>query len=124
MAYLIKVTNTKVNPLTLYYRVPGKQEDNRQLISIQIPSRALNYEVAFTDETHYVAFKEQNLVLFEDGILLQGGKTKEAEAIRVNEENAKKEVADIRKKKDKSVKQFEDAVSTEKTKLKVSVEKD
>lgn len=123
MAYEIKVTNTKINPLSLFYRVPGEQ-DNRQLISIYIPSRALNYSVAFTDEVHYAAFKEQNLHLFEAGILLQGGKTKEAEAIRVNESNAKKEVEEIRKKKNESVEKFEKAVSTEKTKLKLKVEKD
>lgn len=125
MAYVAKITNTKINPLTLYYRVPGNEE-KRQLISIHIPSRALNYAVAFTDDLHFNEFRIQNIDLINSEAIIIGDKTKESEAIRVNEANAKAEVAAIREKKDKVVENFEKSVTDNKgrTKLKLKVEKD
>lgn len=125
MAYVARITNTKINPLTLYYRVPGNEE-KRQLISIHIPSRALNYAVAFTDDLHFNAFRIQNIDLINSEAIIIGDKTKESEAIRVNEANAKAEVAAIREKKDKVVENFEKSVTDTKgrTKLKLKVEKD
>lgn len=125
MAYVAKITNTKINPLTLYYRVPGNEE-KRQLISIHIPSRALNYAVAFTDDLHFNEFRIQNIGLINSEVIIIGDKTKESEAIRVNEANAKAEVAAIREKKDKVVENFEKSVTDNKgrTKLKLKVEKD
>lgn len=125
MAYVAKITNTKINPLTLYYRVPGSEE-KRQLISIHIPSRALNYAVAFTDDLHFNAFRIQNISLINSEVIIIGDKTKESEAIRVNEANAKAEVAAVRERKDKVVESFEKSVTDAKgrTKLKLKVEKD
>lgn len=125
MAYIAKITNTKVNPLTLYYRVPGTAE-KRQLISIHLPPRALNYAVPFTDDLHFNAFRAQNITLINSEIIIIGDKTKESQAIKVNEANAKAEVQSVREKKDKVVENLENNVSssTKKTKLKLKVEKD
>lgn len=125
MAYVARITNTRVNPLTLYYRVPGKEE-KRQLISIHIPSRALNYAVPFTDDLHFNEFRNQNITLINDETIIIGDKTKESTAIKINEANAKSEVQQIREKKDKVVEKFENSVTDNKgrTKLKLKVEKD
>ena len=123
---VVKITNTKINPLTLYYRVPGN-EDKRPLVSVHIPSRALNYAVPFSDEQHFLEFKRQNEQLLASEVIIIGDHTKESTAMRINEDNAKRDVAEIREKKEKVVKAFEDAVSTNpksKTKLKLKVEKD
>lgn len=125
MAYIAKITNTKVNPLTLYYRVPGTEE-KRQLISIHLPPRALNYAIPFTDDVHFNEFRKQNIDLINAEIIIIGDKTKESQAIKANEANAKAEVQAIREKKDKVVENFENSVSSPKnrTKLKLKVEKD
>lgn len=122
MAYVAKLTNTKVSPLTLYYRVPGSAE-RRQLISINVPSRALNYAVAFGDERHFEAFKAQNCDLINQGVIILGNNTKEKDAIKANEEVAKEEVKAVREAKQKTAEAFEKSVTNQKTKLKLEVAK-
>lgn len=123
MSYIAKITNTKVSPLSLYYRAPGV-EKNRQLISVFIPSRALNYAVPFTDESFFIAFKTQHFELINSGVIIIGNNTKEKDAIKANEEVAKEEVKAVREAKQKTSEALEKAVTTPKTKLKLNVEKD
>lgn len=123
MAYVAKITNTKVNPLTIYFRVPGENK-NRQLISLHIPARALNYPVAFADEEFFNAFKDQNRVYLENETIILGDKIKENKAEKVNQDNANKEVEQVRKKKNKIIKFFEDSLKTDKASMKVNVEKE
>lgn len=123
MAYIAKITNTRVNPLTLYFRVPGENK-NRQLISLHIPARALNYPVAFADEEFFNAFKDQNRVYLENETIILGDKIRENKAEKINEDNANKEVAQVRKKKNGIIKSFENSLRTDKASMKVNVEKE
>lgn len=121
MAFKAYITNTKVNPLTLYYRPP----ESTLLLQIQVAPRALNQLIVFADEIAFKAFKEQNN-LFIDGktiIVNTDNKVKEKEAIKTNETNAVSESKRIKSAKDKQVKNIEDAVTTNTTKLETTVTK-
>lgn len=121
MAFKAYITNTKVNPLTLYYRPP----ESTLLLQIQVAPRALNQLIVFADEIAFKAFKEQNN-LFIDGktiIVNVDNKVKEKEAIKTNETNAVSESKRIKSAKDKQVKNIEDAVTTNTTKLETTVTK-
>lgn len=121
MAFKAYITNTKVNPLTLYYRPP----ESIMLLQVQVAPRALNQLIVFADEIAFKAFKEQNS-LFLDGktiIVNTDNKVKEKEAIKTNETNAVSESKRIKSAKDKQVKNIEDAVTTNTTKLETTVTK-
>lgn len=121
MAFKAYITNTKVNPLTLYYRPP----ESIMLLQVQVAPRALNQLIVFADEIAFKAFKEQNN-LFIDGktiIVNTDNKVKEKEAIKTNETNAVSESKRIKSAKDKQVKNIEDAVTTNTTKLETTVTK-
>lgn len=119
MAYKAYITNTKVNPLTLYYRPPEAQV----ILQVQVYPRALNQMILFADENAFKAFKEQNQFLIDgkDVIVNEAPKTKEKEAIKINEDNAIKEQKAIKSKKDKAVKNIEDSISTKNISLKTEV---
>lgn len=121
MAFKAYITNTKVNPLTLYYRPP----ESTLLLQVQVAPRALNQLIVFADENAFKAFKNQNN-LFIDGktiIVNVDNKVKEKEAIKTNETNAVSESKRIKSAKDKQVKNIEDAVTTNTTKLETTVTK-
>lgn len=121
MAFKAYITNTKVNPLTLYYRPP----ESIMLLQVQVAPRALNQLIVFADEIAFKAFKEQNS-LFLDGktiIVNTDNKVKEKEAIKTNETNAVSESKRIKSAKDKQVKNIEEAVTTNTTKLETTVTK-
>lgn len=122
MAYKAYITNTRLNPLTLYYR----PKESHLLLQVQVAARALNQLIVFADEQAFNAFKEQN-VLFLDGktIILntKENAVKEKEAVKTNEANAQAESKKVKSVKDKQVKAIEDAITTDKTKLETTVEK-
>lgn len=127
MSVVAHITNTRVNPLTLMYRVPknpAREEASRPLISIVLASRAFRTPVAFASEEHFVAFKQQNAEFIANGTILLGDKVKEKEAERVNEANAAVETKSVRAKKEKTIKSLESAVNTKNTSLKIEVEKE
>lgn len=126
MSYVAHITNTRVNRLSLMYRVPGKAEPGKSLplVTIVLEPRAFRTPVAFASDEHFAAFKNQNISLIENGTILLGDKVKEKDAEKVNEKNANEEVKEIRAKKGKVVKTLEDAATTKNTKLEVRVEKD
>lgn len=124
MSKIVRITNTKVAPLTLYYRAPGNAEASRPLISVLIQSRALSQSVVFADDEHFEAFKEQNAEFLENQTIIIGDKVKASTAEKVNEENAIRESKEVKKKKDRVIESLEGAVNSDKASLKVSVEKE
>lgn len=120
MAYNFVVTNTKIQALSLCYRVPGEGE-NRPILWVYIPSKALNYNVALSDELHYKAFIEQNAFAIAQEIIIIGRRTSESTAIKVNERNAKDEVAEVRAKKNRINKSIEESAG--KAELKITTTK-
>lgn len=122
MAFTANATNTTINPLTLYYRPP----EQTMLLQVQIQARALNQLIVFANEDYYKAFLQQN-ELYIDGkklIISAKDKTKEKEAIKINEANAKAENAEIRKKKNKAVENIEKSASGKNISLKTEIVKD
>lgn len=128
MAYIAKITNTKVSPLTLYFRAPIEVEQGKlkPLISINLAARALNQEVPFADEAYFTAFKNQNSVFLNNGTILIGN-TKEKQAEKINEQNAQNEQKNVKAKKDKILNNLTDAVNNstgKQTNLKMEVSKE
>lgn len=125
MSAVLKITSTRVNPLTLYYRVPGGSANVKQpFVAVQIPARALNHAVGFANEAHLDAFVAQNQRFADRGIILFGS-TKESTAEKTNEKNANAEakqkaeaIAAVTEKTEASA-----TKTAKKSKLKVSVEK-
>lgn len=125
--YTAHITNTKVNKLSLMYRVPasGYEEGvTRPIVTIVLESRAFRTPVQFASEEHFLAFRNQNASLLENGTILLGDKVKEKEAETINERNAKEEVKEVREQKEKVVNSIASAVSGKKSKMKIKVEKD
>lgn len=122
MAFTANATNTTINPLTLYYRPP----EQTLLLQIQIAPRALNQLLVFANEDYYKAFLQQNELLIDGKklIISTTAKTKEKEAIKINEANAKAENAEIREKKNKAVKNIEKAASGKNISLETEIVKD
>lgn len=121
MAFKAYITNTKVNPLTLYYR----PNESTLLLQVQVAPRALNQLIVFADENAFNAFKAQNS-LFIDGktiiVNTSSTATKAREAIKTNEANANAESKRVKAAKNKAVESIENAINTKNTKLEVSVE--
>ena len=127
MAYEFTITNTRIQSLDLCYRVPKTEtaQSNRPIIWVHIPAKALNYKVALTDELHFKAFIEQNSQSIAAEDIIIGEKTSENKAMKINEKNAQEEVKNVRKKKNDSVKGFENAVNANsKASLKVNISKE
>lgn len=124
MATVLKITNTKVNPLTLYYRVPGREGNKMPTIAVSIPARALNHSVAFANDSHADAFKKQNEQFIDRGIIILG-KSTESQAEKQNEKNAVAESQKTKEAADAAVDSIEKQVKStaKKSSLKVSVEK-
>lgn len=122
MAFTANATNTTINPLTLYYRPP----EQTMLLQVQIQARALNQLIVFANEDYYKAFLQQNELLIDGKKLIISvrDKTKEKEAIKINEANAKAENAEIRKKKNKAVENIEKSVSGKNISLETEIVKD
>ena len=122
MAFTANATNTTINPLTLYYRPP----EQTMLLQVQIQARALNQLIVFANEDYYKAFLQQNELLIDGKKLIISAKdkTKEKEAIKINEANAKAENAEIRKKKNKAVENSEKSASGKNISLKTEIVKD
>ncbi len=122
MAFKAYITNTKVNPLTLYYR----PNESTLLLQVQVAPRALNQLIVFADENAFNAFKAQNN-LFIDGksiIVNVDNKVKEKEAIKTNEANAVAENKRVKAVKNKAVENIENSVKTKNTELNVEVTKE
>ena len=120
MAFKAYITNTKVNPLTLYYR----PNESALLLQVQVAPRALNQLIVFADELAFNAFKAQNS-LFIDGksiIVNTAASVKEKDAIKANEANANAESKRVKTTKNKAVENIENAIKTKNTELKVTVE--
>lgn len=122
MAFTANATNTTISPLTLYYRTP----DQNMRLQVQIQARALNQLIVFANEDYYKAFLQQNELLIDGKKLIISAKdkTKEKEAIKINEANAKAENAEIRKKKNKAVENIEKSASGKNISLKTEIVKD
>jgi hypothetical protein len=122
MAYKAYITNTRLNPLTLYYR----PKESHLLLQVQVAARALNQLIVFADEQAFEAFKEQNALFLDGKTIILNTKenaVKEKEAVKTNEANAQAESKKVKSVKDKQVKAIEDAITTDKTKLETTVEK-
>lgn len=122
MAYKAYITNTRLNPLTLYYR----PKESHLLLQVQVAARALNQLIVFADEQAFNAFKEQNALFLDGKTIILNTKenaVKEKEAVKTNEANAQAESKKVKSVKDKQVKAIEDAITTDKTKLETTVEK-
>lgn len=122
MAYKAYITNTRLNPLTLYYR----PKESHLLLQVQVAARALNQLIVFADELAFNAFKEQNALFLDGKTIILNTKenaVKEKEAVKTNEANAQAESKKVKSVKDKQVKAIEDAITTDKTKLETTVEK-
>ena len=122
MAYKAYITNTMLNPLTLYYR----PKESHLLLQVQVAARALNQLIVFADEQAFNAFKEQNALFLDGKTIILNTKenaVKEKEAVKTNEANAQAESKKVKSVKDKQVKAIEDAITTDKTKLETTVEK-
>lgn len=122
MAFTAYATNTTISPLTLYY-IPPEQTIRLQ---VQIQARALNQLIVFANEDYYKAFLKQCELLIDGKKLIISArdKTKEKEAIKINEANAKAENAEIRKKKNKAVENIEKSASGKNISLKTEIVKD
>ena len=122
MAYKAYITNTRLNPLTLYYR----PKESHLLLQVQVAARALNQLIVFADEQAFEAFKEQNALFLDGKTIILNTKenaVKEKEAVKTNEANAQAESKKVKSVKDRQVKAIEDAITTDKTKLETTVEK-
>lgn len=122
MAYKAYITNTRLNPLTLYYR----PKESHLLLQVQVAARALNQLIVFADEQAFNAFKEQNALFLDGKTIILNTKenaVKEKEAVKTNEANAQAESKKVKSVKDRQVKAIEDAITTDKTKLETTVEK-
>lgn len=119
---VVKITNTRLHDINLFYRVPGTAE-KRPTISIWLRGRTMLQDVVFTDEEHYNAFVQQNQDFIDREIIILGNTTA-SKAEQVNEKNAKAEAKAVNDKKSKTVKALEESVTNDKTKLEVKVEKD
>lgn len=119
---VVKITNTRLHDINLFYRVPGTAE-KRPTISIWLRGRTMLQDVVFTDEEHYNAFVQQNQDFIDREIIILGNTTA-SKAEAVNEKNAKAEAKAVNDKKSKTVKALEESVTNDKTKLEVKVEKD
>lgn len=122
MAYKAYITNTRLNPLTLYYR----PKESHLLLQVQVAARALNQLIVFADEQAFNAFKEQNALFLDGKTIILNTKenaVKEKEAVKTNEANAQAESKKVKSVKDKQVKAIEEAITTDKTKLETTVEK-
>ncbi len=122
MAYKAYITNTRLNPLTLYYR----PKESHLLLQVQVAARALNQLIVFADEQAFQAFKDQNALFLDGKTIILNSKenaVKEKEAVKTNEANAQAESKKVKSVKDKQVKAIEDAITTDKTKLETTVEK-
>lgn len=122
MAYKAYITNTRLNPLTLYYR----PKESHMLLQVQVAARALNQLIVFADEQAFEAFKEQNALFLDGKTIILNTKenaVKEKEAVKTNEANAQAESKKVKSVKDKQIKAIEEAITTDKTKLETTVEK-
>jgi len=114
----VKISNSLNNPLKLNYSV--MENGLRKILTIELPSRALLHDCYFAKQEYYDAFVKQNeCFIASEKIII--GNTKESKLENANVDNATKEKAMVRKKKNKQVETIENAVSTKNTKLKVSV---
>lgn len=119
---VVKITNTRLHDINLFYRVPGTAE-RRPVISIWLRGRTMLQDVVFTNEEHYNTFVTQNQDFIDREIIIIGSTTA-SKAEQINEKNAKAESKEVNDKKNKTIKTLEDSVTTDKTKLQVKVEKD
>lgn len=122
---VVKITNTKINALTLCYRMPKAPEQERAnpVLEINLPARALLQEVSFPSEEYFNAFKSQVSDYIERGDIIIG-KSNEKEAIKKNESNAKIDKGEVSEKIDKNTKQLENSAGSVKAKMKMQIKKD
>lgn len=97
MSKMVKITNTRNQPVLTGYRMPGTDANGRAnpIVDVLIQPRALLNEVFFPSEAHFLEWKRQNELFITRGdILLDNGNEKEIQAKHSEINKKEKETSD------------------------------